>query len=165
MSFQKRSILESDHKVLKDIYVDAIESISSNDYTYEQIQAWASKSYLPGLLDKCLTQGKGWASLEKGEIVAFAMRYPSNRLALLYCRGIAKKKGHATGLLRKIEEEASQDGEKYLVTEASFLSQPLLSKMGWHILFQEEILIAGIPFKRHRMKKILFEVCSSDYHQ
>ena len=155
MSFQKRSIIKSDTKVLKDVYIDAIESISSNDYTHEQIQAWGSKGYLPGLLDKCLTEGKGWVSLEQGEIVAFAMRYPSNRLALLYCRGFAKHKGHATGLIEKLEEEASQDGEKYLVTEASFLSQPLLSKMGWNIISQEEILIAGILFKRYRMRKPL----------
>ena len=155
MSFQQRSISESDYSVLKDVYVDAIESISSNDYSYQQIQAWASKGYLPALLDKYLTEGKGWVSLEQGEIVAFAIRYPSNRLALLYCRGIAKKRGHATGLLKTIEEEASREGEKHLVTEASFLSQPLLLKMGWSIVSQEKILIGGLDFKRYRMKKLL----------
>jgi hypothetical protein len=42
-----------------------------------------------------------------------------------------------------------------LRTEASQLSRPLLERRGWRIEAEEEVLFAGVSFRRWRMIKAL----------
>ncbi len=143
------------HGEVKEVYQEAIENLGHIFYSEEQIQAWSTLAILPGVLDESLHKGKGWISLKKNKIVAFALRYPPDRLALLYCRSDFGRSGHATALLRHIELEAFQEGLKSLSTEASSFSYPLLLKLGWFLIKPELIQIADIIFKRYRMQKQL----------
>ena len=70
---------------LREVYEDAIRTCGKSFYSQEQIEAWTSLAYLPGVLDKPLKYGVGWVSCVNNRIEAFALRYPNNRLALLYC--------------------------------------------------------------------------------
>ena len=155
-SFKIRLITEADHPLLREVYVDAIESQCGDFYTTEQIQAWTSLAWLPGILDRVLFEGKGWLVSSRGEIEAFALRQPLNRLALLYSRGRSARRGFATALLNKIEIEALKEGHPCLITEASMCSQPLFLKCGWTVQSIETIKIGGVSFERYRMKKKLF---------
>ena len=72
----------SDHSLLREIYADAIISQGHEFYNKQQIDAWSSLAFLPGVLDKPLNEGTGWTSSENKEVAAFLIRYPLNRLAL-----------------------------------------------------------------------------------
>ncbi len=151
-----RKMREADHFEVKEVYADAIESQGDNFYTKAQIQAWSSLAWLPGVLDKPLVRGRGWLMVEKYSVEAFAVRYPVNRLALLYCRGRSSRQGYAKTLLAKLESEARQEGENRLITEASLFSYPLLLRCGWTLLSNEVVQIGGISFERYRMEKRLY---------
>ncbi len=147
-----RRLLPSHHLIAREIYCEAIE-IEDNLYTQDQVNAWSSLALLPGVLDLPLQDGKGWISLDKGVIEAFALRYPLNRLALLYCRGRSHRKGHATSLINRIELEAIEEGKEFLCVEASLYSYQLFLRLGWKLIKPQIISIAGIVFKRYLMKK------------
>ena len=142
----------ADRDLLRHIYADAIESQASVLYSPEQVQAWAALAWLPGVLDRTLMDGVGWIS---GSDDAFALRYPENRLALLYCRGRAARQGHAGALLDQIERDARFEGITAIRTEASQLSRPLLHRRGWRVVAPEMIEIGGISFERYQMLKSL----------
>ena len=146
----------SDEKALKEVYEDAIRTCGKSLYSQEQIEAWTSLVYLPGVLDKPLKDGVGWVSCVNKTIEAFGLRYPDNRLALLYCRGRSSRQGHATALLQRIEAETIKEGLINLKTEASLCSYQLLLKHGWKIIAPEEIQIGGVNFFRYLMEKTLF---------
>ena len=150
-----RPLTKTDHFVVREIYADAIESQGGGLYSPVQISAWAALAWLPGVLDRPLIEGRGWLSLENDEVEAFALRYPSDRLALLYCRGRSARCGHATALLEQVEAEALQEEQTILVTEASLCSHPLLLKWGWIEMAKEVIQIGGVSFDRYRMAKNL----------
>ena len=154
-SYQLQPLTGSDHVVVREIYADVITYESKSFYTKEQLQSWSSLAWLPGVLDKSLIEGRGWISLQKQQVEAFAVRYPLNRLALLYCRSRATRRGHATALLNRVELEASEEGQTRLVTEASLFSYPLLLKCGWIMIAPETIEIAGVSFEHYLMKKNL----------
>ncbi len=154
-SYKLKPLQSSDFLVVREIYADAIESQANHFYSKDQIQAWSALAWLPGFLDKPLAEGKGWVSVNKNSVEAFALRYPSNRLALLYCRGRSSRRGHSSALLDCLELEARQEGQTSLVAEASLLSYPLLLKRGWAIEFPERIKIGGVLFDRYQMKKNL----------
>ena len=145
----------SDEMVLREVYEDAIRTCDKSLYSQEQIEAWSALAYLPGILDKPLKHGVGWVSCVNHTIEAFALQYPYNRLALLYCRGRSSRQGHATALLNKIEEDTLKNRPIKLKTEASLCSYPLLLRHGWTIVSPEEIKIGGIHFSRYVMEKNL----------
>ena len=148
MTTALRSIQERDHPLLREIYADAVESQAPGQYSADQVRAWASLAWLPGVLDRTFAEGSGWIS---GVGEAFAIRYPSDRLALLYCRGRSAGCGHATALLNRLEADALRERISVLHTEASQLSRPLLERRGWRLVAPEFITIAGVSFERYRM--------------
>ena len=151
-----RPCKSSDEMDLREVYEDAIRTCDKCLYSQEQIDAWSALAYLPGILDKPLINGFGWVSCVNKRIEAFALRYPQNRLALLYCRGRSSRQGHATALLQQIEEDARKARSINLKTEASLCSYQLLLRHGWRIIAPEEIQIGGVNFSRYLMEKTLF---------
>ena len=147
-----RLIVPADEILLREIYADAIESQAPQLYSDQQVKSWAALAWLPGVLDQTLKQGSGWIS---GEDAAFVMRYPLDRLALLYCRGRSARQGHGKALLERLEADAIADGVRSLRTEASQFSRPLFERYGWSLVAPETITIAGVPFERYRMHKAL----------
>ncbi len=145
----------SDEIALREVYEDAIRNCNNSSYSQEQIEAWTALAYLPGILDKPLKGGVGWVSCVNETIEAFALRYPQNRLALLYCRGRSSRQGHATALLHQIEADARKERRINLKTEASLCSYKLLLKHGWKIITPEEIQIGGVNFSRYLMEKTM----------
>jgi hypothetical protein len=151
-----RSLTVADHPELLEIYGDAVSSQAPGPYDARQVRAWLSQLGPRGALAATLKRGSGLVSCaESGEIEAFALMEPEDRLSLLYCRGRAARQGHATGLLQRLECLARAQGLGQLRTEASQLSRPLLQRQGWRVAWLELLLIDSIPFRRYRMTKSL----------
>ncbi len=149
-----KQITEKDQLDLKKIYFDSIISIDEKVYTSEQKRAWASQAWDNKYFNLSLKEGKGWLIInERKNIIAFASRYPNNRIALLYCKGDSKRKGYGTRLLQKIEKDAIKEGLNYLSTEASLISYKLFLKHSWEIVRKEKIIIKNITFERYKMIK------------
>ncbi len=146
-------ITEKDQLYLKKIYFDSIISIDEKVYTSEQKRAWASQAWDNKNFNLSLKEGKGWLIYEKEKIIAFASRYPKNRVSLLYCKGDSQRRGYGTKLLQKIEKEAVKEGLTYLTTEASLISYKLFLKNSWKIIRKEKIIIKNITFERYKMIK------------
>ena len=53
-SFELRELVSTDHHLVREIYQDSIESQGSKYYSLEQICAWSSLAWLPGVLDRPL---------------------------------------------------------------------------------------------------------------
>jgi putative acetyltransferase len=141
------------------VYRESVESGAALLYSAAQCRAWAAQA-ISGRSRDALTavvlNGIGLVSCsDSGEIEAFAVLHPQDRLALLYCRSRGSRQGRASELLEQLEREAQRRGVTELRTEASFLSKPLLQRRGWHICWQEELLISGQLFRRFRMAKPL----------
>ena len=148
-----RRITKKDQLDLKKVYFESIISIDEKIYTNEQKRAWASQAWDNKLFDLSINEGQGWLINKNDEIIAFALRYPKNRIALLYCKGDSQRKGYGTKLLLKLEKEAKEEGLSYLSTEASLISYKLFLKNKWEIVHKEKINIKNIIFERYKMIK------------
>ena len=148
-----RQITIKDQLDLKKVYFDSIQSLNEEIYSKEQKRAWSSQAWDNPNFEKFITKGKGWLISEKGVIIAFATRYPSNRLALFYCKGKFQRKGFGSKLLHKLEDEANKEGLDSLSTEASLISYKLFLKNAWKIIRKEKVTINNIFFERYKMIK------------
>ncbi len=150
-----RQITIKDQLELKKVYFDSIQSLDEKIYSQEQKLAWSSQAWHNSNFDKSITKGRGWLLSKQGIIIAFATRYPTDRIALFYCKGEFQRKGYGSKLLHKLEEEAKKEGLDSLSTEASLISYKLFLKNGWKILRKEKTIINNIFFERYKMTKIL----------
>ena len=150
-----RQITIKDQHELKKVYFDSIQSLDEKIYNQEQKRAWSSQAWDNPNFEKSITQGKGWLLSEQGIIIAFATRYPNNRIALFYCKGEFQRKGYGTKLLHKLEDEAKKEGLDSLSTEASLISYELFLKNEWEIIRKEKVIINNIFFERYKMTKTI----------
>ena len=150
-----RQITIKEQLELKKVYFDSIQSLDKKIYTQEQKRAWSSQAWDNPNFEKSIMQGKGWYLSEQGIIIAFATRYPNNRIALFYCKGKFQRKGCGSKLLHKLEDEAKKEGLESLYTEASLISYELFLKNEWKIIRKEKVKINNIFFERYKMTKII----------
>jgi len=120
-----RQITTKDQLELKKVYFDSIQSLDEKIYSQEQKRAWSSQAWNNPNFDKSIIKGKGWLISKQGIIIAFATRYPTDRIALFYCKGKFQRKGCGSKLLHKLEDEAKKEGLDSLSTEASLISYKL----------------------------------------
>ena len=148
-----KQITKKDQLDLKKLYFDSIISIDEKIYTKDQKRAWASQAWDNKMFDLTINEGQGWLIYKGGEVIAFASRYPKNRISLLYCKGELQRKGYGTKLLHKLESDAKEEGITSLLTEASLISYKLFLKNQWEIIRKEKIIINNIRFERYKMVK------------
>ena len=150
-----RPIVSKDQLELKKVYFDSIQSIDERIYSKEQKRAWSSQAWQNPLFEKTINKGNGWLIYDKETIIAFASRYPNNRIALFYCKGKSQRKGYGSKLLSKLEDEAKKDGLDFLSTEASLISYRLFLNRNWEIKSKEKVIINYKFFERYKMIKKL----------
>ena len=150
-----RQITIKDQLELKKVYFDSIQSIDEKIYNQDQKRAWSSQAWNNPNFDNSITKGKGWLLSNHGIIIAFATRYPKNRIALFYCKGKFQRKGCGSQLLHKLEDDAKKEGLDSLSTEASLISYELFLKNEWKTIRKEKIIIDNIFFERYKMTKII----------
>ena len=148
-----KQITKKDQLDLKKLYFDSIISIDEKIYTKDQKRAWASQAWDNKMFDLTINEGQGWLIYKGEEVIAFASRYPKNRISLLYCKGELQRKGYGTKLLHKLESDAKEEGITSLLTEASLISYKLFLKNQWEIIRKEKIIINNIRFERYKMVK------------
>ena len=150
-----RQITIKDQLELKKVYFDSIQSLDEKIYSKEQKRAWSSQAWKNQNFNQSITQGKGWLLSEKRIIIAFATRYPNNRISLFYCKGEFQRKGCGSKLLNKLEDDAKKEGLDFLATEASLISYKLFLKNEWEIIRKEKVIINNIFFERYKMTKLI----------
>ena len=150
-----RKITIKDQINLKRIYFDSIKSIDEKIYSKEQKFAWSSQAWINPEFHKSITRGKGFMMEDFNRKIGFAIRYPKNKLSLLYVRGNFSRKGIGNILIKSIEKEAFNEGISSINTEASLLSYQLFLKNNWKIKSKEKIIIQNIIFHRYKMFKNL----------
>lgn len=150
-----RPLRADDLPQVAEVYRDAVISQAATLYSPAQVRAWSAHGEADhGPFREPLLQGFGLVSCGGaggGEVEAFGLLDPPDRLALLYCRGRSARQGRATALLMALQSHARNQGYRQLRTEASQLSRPLLERQGWRVVAEETAFYAGVSFQRWRM--------------
>jgi len=153
MPHQVRRLNSNDHDALVEIYRQAVLGSTAELYSEAQQWAWAEQS---NTLRSLLRKGEGFViSNQRDDPMAFSLRWPADRLALLYSHPDTQRQGCGRLLIEAIEHAARADALAALRTEASLISRPLFERLGWQVSWREELRIGGVPFKRFRMHKRL----------
>jgi putative acetyltransferase len=135
------------------IFLDAIKNIASENYSPEQIKAWAQvdrdtwsvrRMSRPTWVAEIDGTPAGWTDLE-----------PDGHLDMLFVHSAFKRLGVASALLKKVESAARDLQLTRIFTEASLTARPVFERHGYTVIAEQSVFIRGEYVTNFRMEKIL----------
>jgi putative acetyltransferase len=126
-----RPFLPADAPLLREIFRDSIEELTSDDYTESQQEAWASAADDVGeFRDKLSGQLTLVATLE-GSPVGFASLEGKDKIDMLYVHPAATGQGVGAMLVDALEKLANARGTANLSVNASDSARRFFEKRGY----------------------------------
>lgn len=151
-----RPATRTDLSDLKDIYIDAVQTLGPLAYSAEAVAAWQRwPNDSPDEFRQRVLAGHTWVAEVNGTAAAFAEFTAPDHLDFLYTKGAFARRGLATRLHQHLERIALSEGATFLRTEASYLSRPAFAKFGYEVFAFEIVERFGEKFRRFKMRKFL----------
>ncbi len=133
----------------------AIRLIASQNYTREQIEAWASDDvdedgwchYMQGLAPFVVE--------DEDEIVGYADLQTSGYIDHFYVSGNHPRRGVGALLMRCIHQEAASLALHELTSNVSRTAEPFFSTFGFNVVERREPMMRGVAIQNALMRKVL----------
>ncbi|HZP59358.1 MAG TPA: GNAT family N-acetyltransferase [Opitutaceae bacterium] len=150
-----RAFKSADVSAAASVYRDAVITLGPQAYSPAQVKVWATYPDDLGRFAAQLRKGLTLVCEEEGRMAAFGQLEPVDHIALLYCSSQFSRRGYATAILRRLEEQAEIQKIGGLRTEASRISRPFFARQGYAVVEVERTIRLGVEFERFKMQKLL----------
>ena len=126
-----RPFLPADAPLLRDIFRDSIEELTSDDYTEAQQEAWASAADDVGEFRNKLSGQLTLVATLEGSPVGFASLEGKDKIDMLYVHPAATGQGVGAMLIDALEKLAGARGTAGLTVDASDSARGFFEKRGY----------------------------------
>jgi len=150
-----RPFLPADTPVLAAIFTAAIEELTSDDYSAEQQEAWASVADDEEAFGKKLAGELTLIATLKNAPVGFASLKGKDHIEMLYVHPSAVEQGVASALCDALERLAGSRGATSLTVEASDNAQEFFRKRGYVARQRNTVTVNGEWLANTTMQKTL----------
>jgi putative acetyltransferase len=134
-----RPYLPTDTAVLREIFRDSIEDLTTDDYTEAQQEAWASVADDEKEFGKKLAGELTLVATLAGSPVGFASLAGKDKIDMLYVHPAAAGQGVAAMLIDALEKLAGSRGAAKLVVDASDSARGFFEKRGYVALQRNSV--------------------------
>lgn len=145
----------SDFDAVIALFRYAVRTIASQDYTYEQVMAWAPDEINSQKWVMKLTNKLTWVALIGDKIVGFTDLESDGHIDMLYVHADYQNQGVASRLLETVESKARNALLSQLYTEASITARRFFERRGFQIITSQTVRFGGQEFLNFRMQKQL----------
>lgn len=141
------------------IFAHAIRAIAPQQYTREQVQAWAAFPSLNRHSFQCfILDATTYVASVDGRLVGFAGIADDGHITALYVHGDYGRRGIGSRLMAAVLEHGRSHSIPRLYSEASEFSKGVFEKFGFRLYDTEQVERNGVWFSRYLMECDL-EVC------
>ncbi|MFS0749124.1 GNAT family N-acetyltransferase [Oceanobacillus sp. 1P07AA] len=153
-----RKYRASDTVELIDLFYETVHAVNKQDYTKEQLHAWAKSSNKQQKQDSwyhSLNQNITYVALMDNVIVGFIDLEKDGYLNRLFVHKDYQRQGIAKRLYNSIEDDARHYNIENLYTNASITAKPFFKQCGFSIIQKQEVYIDNVMLINYQMSKIL----------
>ncbi|MGB8105464.1 MAG: GNAT family N-acetyltransferase [Pseudolabrys sp.] len=136
-----RPFLPADAPLLREIFRDSIEELTSDDYTEAQQEVWASVADNVADFGKKLSARLTLVATMEGSPVGFASLEGKDKIDMLYVHPAATGQGVGAMLIDALEKLASSRGEVKIVVDASDSARGFFEKRGYVAQQRNTVLV------------------------
>jgi len=138
-----RPMLPADVPLLREIFRDAIEELTAEDYSAAQQEAWASAADDETDFSKKLSGQLTLVATLAGSPVGFASLAGTDRIEMLYVHPAAVGQGIAAMLVDALEKLAGSRGAALLTVDASDSARGFFEKRGYVAQQRNSVSVGG----------------------
>ncbi|MCC5643503.1 GNAT family N-acetyltransferase [Nostoc sp. CHAB 5824] len=139
----------ADTEEIMKLFYDTVHEVNINDYTQEQVNAWAPANMDIDVWIKALASKFTYVAEEQGKIIGFGELEANGHIDRFYCHKDFQRKGIGKKILEQLESKAKSLGIQKLFTEASITAKPFFENHNFTVVKQQEV-------KRREQKLINF---------
>jgi len=150
-----RLYMPSDLSEILQLFYDSIHTVCANDYTNEQLDAWAPKEPDIYRWEASLNKNHTLVVEDQNQIIGFGDLGETGYLDRLYVRNDYLHKGVASLILSQLEKYAKTKGIVFMNTAASITSKKFFERKGFVILNEQVVERRGVRMMRYLMEKKL----------
>lgn len=144
-----RDYQEKDCKELVDLFYQTVHTINTQDYTEEQVSAWATKNIDLLKWNSSLQEHYTLVAIEGDIITGFGDIDRNGYLDRLYVHKDYQRKGIASALCDVLEDAVR--GE--IVTHASITARPFFEKRSYVVVKEQQVERRGVMLTNYVMIK------------
>ncbi|WP_313640315.1 GNAT family N-acetyltransferase [Paenibacillus sp.] len=153
-----RAYQESDISQLISLFYETVHTVNKQDYSQEQLDAWAPKEEAELKLTTWRTsfrQNITYVAEINGCLIGFSDMTVEGHLDRLYVHKDFQGQGVASALIYKLELKARELGLHEMDTEASITARPFFERHGYQIIEKQSVERKGVLLVNYRMSKKL----------
>lgn len=144
-----------DTATLWQLFFNTIRQINVQDYTQEQVEAWASKDINMKDWIEHLNQLSPYIAEINGKIVGYADLQPNGLIDHFFCHHQYQGCGVGKALMTHIDEQAKQRNLTRLHANVSITAKPFFEHAGFVVKEKQNVSLRGQLFTNYKMEKCL----------
>ena len=150
-----RPFRESDAATTLDVFLRAIRTTASRDYTPEQVAAWASDDIdVAGWSARRADRRTQLAEVD-GRVVGFTDVDEHGYIDMLFVDPDVARTGVASALFEWALETARDLGATELTTHASLTARPFFERQGFEVVVEQRPVLRGVGLTNFVMRRDL----------
>lgn len=131
----------------------AVHEIAANDYTPEELRAWAPEEADYSEWEKRMDVSQGWTFEINGKLGGFITTDAPGHIDLLFVHPDYQRMGVATALLELLVADAGTRGIHNLHTEASRTAKPFFEQAGFSLVCTLNVTRNGVTLENFVMER------------
>ncbi len=148
-----RTYREEDFPSLAELFYNTVHNISRDDYTSEQLDAWADGNIDRERWNSSFLKNHTLIAECDGKIVGFADMESGGYLDRLYVSHLHQRRGIATALVTALERQATANGVTAFETHASITARPFFERFGYVVVKENTVVRHGVSMTNFLMRK------------
>ncbi|MFE5318381.1 GNAT family N-acetyltransferase [Paenibacillus sp. NPDC056579] len=153
-----RRFHETDIDQIITLFYETVHTINKQDYTQEQVNAWASPADMKQRKEvwlKALTTNISYVAEMNGYIAGFSDMSPQGYLDRLFVHKEHQGQGIASALVDTLEYEGKKLGLIDIETDSSITARPFFERKGYILVKSQIVERNNTQLMNFRMKKSL----------
>jgi len=150
-----RKYKEGEEEALWGIFYNTIHKVNINDYSEEQVAAWAPLDFDQEIWANKIRSINPFVVENDGVIIGYADLQLNGLIDHFYCHYQWQRKGVGTILMEKIYEKAKYLGIQVLTSEVSITAKPFYISHGFSVTNEQCLVIRGNELNNFYMEKQL----------
>lgn len=138
------------------LFLDAITVTAANDYSPEQVRAWARAEHRdPESWHLGMAERASFVATVNAEVTGFSDVDDSGYIDMLFVAPRHGRKGVGRTLLAEAERRVRQRGGRRLSATVSVTARPLFERSGFSVTSEQHPLRDGVSLPSFRMHRVL----------
>jgi putative acetyltransferase len=151
--FTIRKYLEKDAQETWQLFFNTVRNINSQDYSIQQLQAWAPDSMDPFIWNKRMSDVLPFIAEVDGIIVGYADLQNDGLIDHFFCHYNYQRQGVGRALMLHILHEGKKRGIKHYFSQVSITARPFFEHFGFKCVKQQLLEVRGEELINFVMEK------------